>query len=399
MTHAFKHTILHLQQLAATKGIQFGLDRFNAALLLLNNPQNDLTSVIHVAGTNGKGSTLAFLEAGLLEEGYSVATFTSPHLSSYCERLALNGAAISEPLFCDLFDKVKPVLSTVALTEFEILTLMFIVFCQQEHPQYILLETGLGGRLDATNCLPAVTASIITAIHYDHLEYLGDTLTEISGEKAGIIKYKCPVFTFKQNAEIMTPIYKKCKLKEAPLDIIDKWVTSTDNWQLTGDHQCLNASLAGAVLSALLKKPKATFLPAFKKASLPCRFEHIRYKGCTVILDTAHNQQGIDMLCQNLARYEYSGPLTAIVNCQKNRPLSIFSSLFKHVDQIYCCDTKDAHFYTPDAFKMAFSDLSIISINVNDILHLLPTLTTAVCTGSMFFVGPLRSHLKDDLTC
>ena len=393
MSTKFSQSIRNLQTLAATKGIQFGLDRFNQALAYFKHPQKMLHSVIHVAGTNGKGSTIAFLESGLLSKGFSVATFTSPHLQSYCERIAFNSHPISEHDFAHFFSLVKPVLMTVPLTEFELLTLLFILYCQRLNPDYILLETGLGGRLDATNCFESVLASVITAIHYDHQGYLGDTLEAIAFEKAGIIKHKCPVFTFKQSDEVMNVISTQCDLKKAPLAICTPWISSTHDWHLSGAHQSINASVAGSVLSTLLGEPRETFSSAFKRTKLAARFELIAFKETVFILDTAHNEQGINALCQNLTLKFKGRPLTAVVTCQKNRPLSIFSSLFNAVNLIYWCNMESDIFHTSEDCQIAFPDQVILPIPFCDILSHLPLNTPIVFTGSMFFIGPFREML------
>ena len=162
--------------------IDLGLDRIKAALKELGNPQDDL-KFIHVAGTNGKGSTCAMLESILREAGYKTGLYTSPHIYEYTERIKVNGVEISKEDFARLYPKTE-----IHLTEFEILTIIAFRYFKEQNVEIVILETGMGGRLDATNVIKENLCSIITQIDLDHTDRLGKTKDEIAFEKAGIIK-------------------------------------------------------------------------------------------------------------------------------------------------------------------------------------------------------------------
>lgn len=173
--------------------------------------------IIHVAGTNGKGSVCAYLRAILMKSGYSVGMFTSPHLETMRERICVNEEMISEKKFTEIFEKVKDIsvhagkMRLAHPSYFEFLFLMAMVYFKEKRPDYVILETGLGGRLDATNCV-SPDVCVITEIGYDHMQYLGETIREIAGEKAGIIKPGVPVvFVDKrpESTEVLTEYAKK----------------------------------------------------------------------------------------------------------------------------------------------------------------------------------------------
>lgn len=167
-----------LSSLAHTSGIQYGLDRIRNAAATLNNPQSGLKNVIHIAGTNGKGSTAHFLAQMALQCGLTVGSYTSPHIYSYTERIQYDLNTISESEFERLFSKIEST-ELPPLTEFELLTLMGFLYFQDTQPDVVILETGLGGRLDATNlCEPR--ACIITQVGIDHEDYLGKGISNIA---------------------------------------------------------------------------------------------------------------------------------------------------------------------------------------------------------------------------
>jgi len=169
------------------KIIDLTLDRVWRLLDALGNPQHDLPPVIHIAGTNGKGSTLAMIRAGLEAAGHRVHAYTSPHLARFHERIRLAGTLISEDALTALLDECYAANDGAPITYFEITTCAALLAFARSPADYILLEVGLGGRLDATNVIDRPALCAITPVSLDHQGYLGDTLPEIAGEKAGII--------------------------------------------------------------------------------------------------------------------------------------------------------------------------------------------------------------------
>lgn len=276
--------------------------------------------IIHVAGTNGKGSVCAYLRSVLQESNRSVGMFISPHLETMRERISLNGEWISKEEFTDSFEKVKRLVASTEGAEFshpsffEYLFLMAMCYFKEKQPDYIILETGLGGRLDATNCIRRPAVCIITEIGYDHMQYLGDTLEEIAAEKAGIMKTGVPVIFTDKRPET-TKILKKFAQKEiSPVVMLTKEQilnVNRDNKTIdfslhtgyynyvsltlhtTAQYQTENASLAVLATEALKDELITPYSVrrGLGAAFWPGRMEEV-LPG--VYLDGAHNEDGIE---------------------------------------------------------------------------------------------------------
>ena len=188
-----------------------GLHRITALMDAVGRPQDRLR-FIHIAGTNGKGSTAAMLEAILRAAGYRTGFFTSPHLRRYNERIQVNGAPISDEDFCALAEEVQAAASGLSesLSEFECLTAMGFLHFIRKGCDIVVLEVGMGGRLDSTNVIPPPEAVVITRLSLEHTAFLGDTLEKIAAEKAGVIKPGAPVILCAQNPEAEAVIHNKC---------------------------------------------------------------------------------------------------------------------------------------------------------------------------------------------
>lgn len=212
------------------KIIDLGLGRVKSLLDRLGNPQRNLPPVVHVAGTNGKGSTVAYLRAILEAAGLSVHCYTSPHLVDFRERIRLGGELISEPELAEIIGICETANNGEPITVFEITTAAAFLAFSRQPADYLLLEVGLGGRLDATNVIENPLVSVITAIDYDHQDYLGDTLTEIAREKAGIIKRHVPVVVAVQPDEALEEIERVATKLSAPLHVANR------DWQSFEQH-------------------------------------------------------------------------------------------------------------------------------------------------------------------
>jgi dihydrofolate synthase/folylpolyglutamate synthase len=329
-------------------GIKLGLDNTARLLSLFNNPQEKFHS-IHVAGTNGKGSTSAMIASILQAAGFRTGLFTSPHLVSFTERIRINNEEITEGEVIELTEEIKlkvesfklkvknktddikhPIFSAFEPTFFEFVTVMAFLYFKRNNVEWAVVETGMGGRLDATNVL-LPEASVITSVSYDHSEFLGSTIAEIAEEKAGIIKEGVPVVTSEQEASVMDAIKKKADERGAGLFVYGRDFSAAVKTKgmrgsvfsynggssiedlvipLPGRHQVLNASLALKTIEVVSQKPlpnTSRLNPDAIKAGL----ENIKWHGRLelisenplVLIDGAHNPSAAKILSDSLREF------------------------------------------------------------------------------------------------
>lgn len=281
------------------KVIDLTLDRVWRLLDALGNPQDRLPPVIHVAGTNGKGSTQAMIRAGLEAGGARVHAYTSPHLARFHERIRLAGDLISEAALSDVLDRCYAANGPDPITYFEITTVAALLAFAETPADYTLLEVGLGGRLDATNVIAAPALTIITPVDLDHQQFLGDTLAAIAGEKAGIIKRGVPCVVGPQHDDSMDVIAARAETLGAPLVAYgQQWHVGVERERLIfqderglldlplpnlrGPHQVMNAGVAIAALRTL-GTDEAACEAAVTRAYWPARMEKLT-KGALVDL-------------------------------------------------------------------------------------------------------------------
>jgi len=294
--------------------ISLGLERISAILELLGNPQDKL-NCIHVAGTNGKGSVCAILSSILTTAGKKTGLYTSPHLFKYTERIQICGEAISDEDFANYVFEISGLAdkNNIDLTEFEILTAVMFKYFADNKVDVVVLETGLGGRFDATNVIKKNLCSIITHIDFDHTERLGNTIEKIACEKAGIIKKDCPCIVF-EGLEVYRDIADK---KEALLVVIAPFA-NPEKLALKGIHQQENLSLALAAIETVFPEISQTQIDeGLQNVKHPCRFQYIKDKN--LIIDGAHNPNGINALMQNLDIYYPGIQRRFIFGCLKNK--------------------------------------------------------------------------------
>jgi dihydrofolate synthase/folylpolyglutamate synthase len=307
-------------------GMKFGLDNIRRLMAELGNPQNSFCS-IHVAGTNGKGSTSAMIESLLRTAGVTTGLFTSPHLVSFTERMRVNGKEISEAEVVSFAAEVRSVAESIPdflPTFFEVTTAMAFLYFRKMHVAWAVIEVGMGGRLDATNIL-VPEASVITAIDIDHSDFLGSTLRQIAAEKAGIIKQGVTVITGLQHpdaAEVLELSAQKCGSelvsygKDFSSDITaDELVGIRINYhgdkeyndlsmRLAGRHQAQNAALAIKTIEEITKKypdMKCNIRQGLADARWPGRLEFVKDHP-PVLIDGAHNPQAAAVLAEYLRK-------------------------------------------------------------------------------------------------
>jgi len=311
-------------------GIKLGLKNINYLLYLLGEPHKKL-KIIHVAGTNGKGSTCSLISSILQSDGHKVGLYTSPHLVDFTERIIINNKSIDRKKVSELLERIKPSIEKVANTPsfghptfFEVITSMAFLYFFEEQVDFLVLEVGLGGRLDATNvCKPLI--SVITHIDYDHMDKLGNSLEEIAREKGGIIKPEGIVISSKQFEEAYNEIKKIADEKNSLIYSIGRGINYeivksdikgvifdlkriSHNYKnlhtpLLGRHQADNAAAAITAIEALkirgVKISEKAIRTGLEKVKLTGRLEIIQ-NNPTLILDGAHNPSGIRIVRQAL---------------------------------------------------------------------------------------------------
>lgn len=312
-------------------GNNTGTKRVETILELLGNPHKEL-KCIHVAGTNGKGSTTAMISQILIESGYKVGMYTSPYLEEFEERIQINGENIPKDRLASVITKVSVAVEKIieewgSPTEFEIITCAMFLYYYEEKIDYAVIEVGLGGRMDSTNVITPLV-SVITSISFDHMGILGDTLEKIAYEKGGIIKEGVPVVLYPQEEEAENVIRDICSGKDSFLIKVDKYcvkevenlynvkyqkfiITTEEkeyNVQLSllGVHQILNSAVVLNAIEQLqhqgVQIKEEHIKEGLKKVKWAGRME-IMQNNPMVLLDGAHNIDGINKLSENVKKY------------------------------------------------------------------------------------------------
>lgn len=404
-----------------TKGIKLGLERVLSVLEKLGNPQNSFSS-IHVAGTNGKGSVSKIIYCLLKSHGLKVGLFTSPHLIRFSERIVVDDREIEEEKVVRLIEKIKPY--GEELTFFEYITVMAFLYFKEKDVDYAVLETGMGGRLDATNVVrPAI--SVITRIGLDHQQYLGSNLSRIAAEKAGIIKDKVPVICSFQEKEAEEVIKKKAEEKGSELfiygrdfrgelnsinfdgllfDYIDSKLKLNLSLSLTGVHQVENASVAlKAFMTVFPNYYEFKIKEALRNVKMPGRLEVIS-KEPLVMLDIAHNPQAIKAVVDTLKILTEKKPIV-VFGIMEDKDLNGFlRQLDGYAEQIIFTTPHYERALKYEELKRRINGLSSkINYEENLMEAFIKALTLCrenthrflLCTGSAYLIGELKEKLGE----
>lgn len=305
-------------------GIKLGLQNIKTLMEKLGNPQDKL-KIIHIAGTNGKGSCTSFVNSALVSQGYKVGMFTSPSIYNFEERIRINNKNIPEDKLIDLMNEVREVAETMEVfpADFELVTAIAFLYFYREKCDFAIMEVGLGGRLDATNVAQNPLITLITSISLDHQQFLGNTIPEIALEKAGIIKENVPLVLYSQSKEAMDSIIGVANSKNSKVILNDlekiELLENTKNGQiinykdfknlkinLLGSHQINNATISLELLEQLRKMgfeiSNESIYNGFSSVTWPCRFELVS-KNPDFILDGAHNIDGIEKFISSMNFY------------------------------------------------------------------------------------------------
>ncbi len=404
-------------------GSRPGLDRIRRFLDILGNPQDSLR-FIHVAGTNGKGSTCAMLSAVLTDAGYKTGLFISPYIVDFRERIQINGRMISSETLESAVERTFPIIERLSaegcvITEFEYVMALEFLIHSEEKCDVVILETGLGGLLDCTNVIKPPLCSVITKIGLDHTAVLGETIEEIAAQKCGIIKSGTTVSSaqtdramrvieadcLKKNVRLIKSGELKLELTSDSLDGLSFKYNETEiNLPLIGAHQLENAKTALAALEVVRKNlplSNDNIRKGFAKAVNPARFEVIS-KNPLVILDGAHNPDGINALTNAVNRYlPDRAPILILGMLADKDSKSSIKILGESFGEVYAvpvnnprslsaealADECRGHFDSVKAFDDPFSAIdSALDRAVNEQKPL-------VIAGSLYLAGEIRNYL------
>lgn len=413
-------------------GIKPGLKRMDWMLERLGNPESKL-NMIHVAGTNGKGSTISFMRHMLEANGYQVGTFTSPYMECFEERISMNGNPISEDDLIAAANKVRPLVEELAQTElespteFEVITaIMFEHFANVAKPDIVLVEVGLGGRLDSTNVIKPLL-SIITSIGHDHMHILGSTIEEIAAEKAGIIKKGIPVLSAVSNLDALavlkeTAIERDTSFFQLGEDFYKMEIKVNQNGQsftfdsplgrlthlkttMRGEHQLENASVALMAMFYLREHTHYYISDEACKKGLadtnwPGRFEQLSDQPL-VIADGAHNEEGMKALATTLANHYPTYNIYMLAGMTKEKDVKKLLAPFNHTN-IHITWTSFDFFRAAEPKELLEQTPEGISASVNEdwkvaLEELMSNWSKdeiILLTGSLYFISEVRGYFK-----
>ncbi|WP_353269825.1 bifunctional folylpolyglutamate synthase/dihydrofolate synthase [Wolbachia endosymbiont (group A) of Myopa testacea] len=343
----------------------FSLDRIKSFLNKLGNPEKKMPPIIHIAGTNGKGSTLAFIRYIMQAAGYKVHAYTSPHLVNFNERIVIAGSYIDDNELYSLLEECRAVIAEQPITLFEAATIAAFLAFSRHKADITLVEVGMGGKLDATNVIDSPILTIITSIALDHTEYLGPTIEIIAGEKAGIMKPNVPCVIAPQEKSVMSTlefhaINKKSSLYRGGLEWNCKKKNNKMVFQsaiqsiefplpsLKGEHQIINAGNAIAACSILSGKYRfdigeEDITSGLQHTYWPARLEHIKEgnlisllpKDWQLFLDGAHNNDGARVLAK-WVRDNFAEGVYVIFGVTRNRNVAEFLEHLKPYIKLLC---------------------------------------------------------------
>jgi dihydrofolate synthase/folylpolyglutamate synthase len=391
------------------KLIDFNLSRLEELMAKFSNPENKLSNVIHIAGTNGKGSTSSFLKEILEAHNLSVNVYTSPHLINFNERIRIKGTLITDILLNDILTEIEFKNQNKPITFFEITTAAAFISFFRDPADFNIIETGLGGRLDATNIIKEKRLCLITKIGYDHLEYLGPKIQDIAFEKSGILRKNTPLIISHQDNQEAFHVIKDQALK-LDIDII-KTINLSKNTiiGLKGDHQYENASTALTAAYNLIpniSKEKVQF--ALTKTLWHGRIEEIKtgkilkYRNNITILDGAHNIDGAIALANFLKKQPHR-KWNFIIGMLNNRNIIDFIINFReHINIIYTIPIRNQKSSSnPEKLSLILNKAGLISYPTTSLEKALiksDKELPLLITGSLYLAGEVLSFNDTKIT-
>ena len=363
-------------------GIKVGLEHTVQLLDQIGKPHKKLR-LIHVAGTNGKGSTCSILTKILIDHGFKVGLYTSPHLKKFNERIQINNCQISDEYIANFFNKNRATINEIKATFFETTTAMAFNYFKDQVVDYAVIETGLGGRLDSTNVIiPKVCG--ITSISLDHTEILGDTVEKIAVEKAGIIKEGVPTFTFEQKPSVLEILRKEADKKNSNLDIteeseIDVIKSGEDGTffnysglefelHLIGDHQVKNCVLAINISKKLLGSSFdiSKVKKSVKTIKWPGRLEKIKNKN--MYYDVAHNVEGISAMIKTISNSNAYKKVVGLFSLKSDKNIKPICNVIKNnFEIIILCHDKSGYLTRSTVLEKILNENNIKCFSVSSV--------------------------------
>lgn len=391
-----------------------GNEALSAALNNFSNPHRML-KYIHIAGTNGKGSTSAMTDAVLRCAGYTVGLFTSPYIERFNERIKINGVDISDEELAIYTSKVKKSLEehSLQLPEFSIIFMIAILFFANNNCDVVILETGLGGRLDATNIIEENLACAITSIGLDHVQYLGDTIEKIAFEKAGIIKKNSNVILYPSPSEdVLDVVSCQAKRLDAHLTIAQNPIVLNQKrflykdmeylLSLDGKYQFSNAAVCLEIIKVLENKgyiiSNNNVKDGLKSVNWPGRFEWLNQR---LIIDGCHNEEGAEKFAE--AVKDISEHITIVTGVMRDKDCNAIAAIFSKItDDIIVTNVNDLRALHPNEYKNIFAKFGVSAKVIEDPETAVNTALNkdgicAVC-GSLYLVGEIRNKFKSQIT-
>ncbi|WP_371130074.1 bifunctional folylpolyglutamate synthase/dihydrofolate synthase [Staphylococcus gallinarum] len=387
----------------------------------LNNPQFNING-IHVGGTNGKGSTVAYLRSALVDNGYEVGTFTSPFIETFNERISLNGVPISDDEIVELVQRVKPVSELLEVetdlgtaTEFEIITTMMFLYFGELHPvDFVVIEAGLGIKNDSTNVFKPIL-SILTSIGLDHTDILGDTYADIARDKGAIVKPETPVIYAVKNEDALHIIRELVEQQSADgieferdISIISEDEEFTYRYKdyeletlmlnMLGEHQKENAALA---ITALIELNEAgivdldfnKMIDGIESVTWTGRIEQVK-ESPLMIVDGAHNNESIEALIETIRNYYHRDKLDVLFAATKGKPITSMVDQLKEITETFY--VTDFDFHKALDKQNIFDEIKVDDkVLVDDCVRFIENYEGEglLITGSLYFISEVKAKV------
>lgn len=383
---------LPMYQLQGASAYKEDLTNIKVLATHLGNPQNEL-KCIHVAGTNGKGSTSHMLASVLQEAGYKVGLYTSPHLKDFRERIKINGKEISEDFVCEFIAKHKDFFEANDMSFFEMSVGLAFDYFAFEKTDIAIIEVGLGGRLDATNIITPLV-SVITNIDLDHTQFLGNTPALIAGEKAGIIKPNVPVVIGEYTNETQPVFLAKADENKAPIYFAADLVTDVFPSDLIGDYQFHNKKTVQQTIAILNSQNefkvldeslKAGLLNVVKNTGLQGRWQQLG-ENPKIICDTAHNKHGLAVVMNQIQKETFDN-LHIVLGVVNDKDLDSILPLFPTKAQYYFCRPDSSRGLATEILKEAAKNYDLLGQKYDSVAEAFAAAKQNATENDFIYVG------------